>query len=337
MNVNKDLPTMLKVWALPLIGILAMLSVGFWSETASYFLFTHHLFWIIGITLLISPIAWTLRSSPTQKGGARSESPARRRTPEEVRAQREAFMAAKATRATGQAPASTSMPTPVPVLAAAPAVEKVAAPAIAKVAPKTKAAPPPSAPKAAAPAAEAIDSHITRRELLNYAWLASIALLSVETVDASLWFAFPSFKAGQFGGQFAIGAAVEVLPELNAAPIPYTDGKFWLVNLDTTARNGQSREGILALFKVCTHLGCLYEWVPVTDRFECPCHGSKFELTGDYISGPARRSLDRFVIQAIALDGSIKETDTEGNPLVITGDETLIIDTGKRILGAPVV
>ena len=80
MNVNKDLPTMLKVWALPLVGILAMLLVGFWSETASYFLFTHHLFWIIGITLLISPIAWTLRSSPTQKGGTRAETPAERLT-----------------------------------------------------------------------------------------------------------------------------------------------------------------------------------------------------------------------------------------------------------------
>jgi cytochrome b6-f complex iron-sulfur subunit len=77
----------------------------------------------------------------------------------------------------------------------------------------------------------------------------------------------------------------------------------------------------------------LYAWVDVTDRFECPCHGSKFELTGDYIEGPARRSLDRFVIRAIAPDGTVKETDAEGNPLVISGDETLVIDTGQRILG----
>ena len=75
----------------------------------------------------------------------------------------------------------------------------------------------------------------------------------------------------------------------------------------------------------------------MTNRFECPCHGSKFELTGDYISGPARRNLDRFVIQAIAPNGTIKETDAKGNPLVINGDEKLIVDTGKRILGAPVV
>jgi cytochrome b6-f complex iron-sulfur subunit len=232
-------------------------------------------------------------------------------------------MAAKVARVAGQAPA----------LTATPVVEKkVAAPAPAVV----KTAPPSPTPKTAIPATEAIDSHITRRELLNYAWLASLALFAVETVGLSLWFAFPNFKTGQFGGQFAIGAAVEVLPEVNAAPTPYTDGKFWLVNLDTTNRHDESRKGILALYKVCTHLGCLYEWVPVTHRFECPCHGSKFELTGDYISGPARRSLDRFVIQAVALDGSIKETDAEGRPLVVNGDETLIIDTGKRILGASI-
>lgn len=79
MNLNrKDLATMLKVWTLPLVGILAMLLLGFWSEIAGYFLFAHHLFWIIGITLLISPIAWTLRSSSTQRGGARAETPAER-------------------------------------------------------------------------------------------------------------------------------------------------------------------------------------------------------------------------------------------------------------------
>jgi cytochrome b6-f complex iron-sulfur subunit len=181
------------------------------------------------------------------------------------------------------------------------------------------------------------DPKITRRELLNYAWLASIGLFALETVGLSLWFAFPNFKAGQFGGQFNIGPATGVLPEVNAGPKAFTDGKFWLVNLDTKSPAGEPRKGIMAIFKVCTHLGCLYEWVTITNRFECPCHGSKFALTGDYLQGPARRSLDRFVIQAVSPDGKIKETDAEGHPLEINGDESLIIDTGKRILGKPVV
>ena len=84
---------------------------------------------------------------------------------------------------------------------------------------------PKPAPAEAVPA-RAADAMMTRREFLNYAWLASIALFACETVGLSLWFAFPNFRAGQFGGEFAIGAAVEVLPEVNTSPKAYTDGKF---------------------------------------------------------------------------------------------------------------
>ncbi len=177
------------------------------------------------------------------------------------------------------------------------------------------------------------ESNPTRREVLNYGWFGFIGLLGLQTVAASLWFAFPKFKAGQFGGEFTIGKASDMLPEVNAGPKPFADGKFWLVNIDTEI-NGELQKGVMAIYKVCTHLGCLYDWVPMTDRFECPCHGSKFELDGDYIAGPARRSLDRFVIKAVSPDGSVKETDAEGNPLEIEGDETLIVDTGQRILGS---
>ncbi|MBE7474044.1 MAG: Rieske 2Fe-2S domain-containing protein [Anaerolineales bacterium] len=258
-----------------------------------------------------------------------------KRSPEEIRAQREAFLAAKAAKAAGVA-----APAPKPA-EAAPAPAPAATPtAVEKPAPAPKpaaAATPKPAPAKAAPAEpEKIDPTVTRREFLNYAWLASIALLTVQGIGMGLWFAFPNFKEGQFGGNFPIGDAAGALPEVNSGPKAYVDGKFWLVNLDTEV-DGQSRKGIMAIYKVCTHLGCLYEWVPMTNRFECPCHGSKFQLSGDYIAGPARRSLDRFVIQAVAPDGSIKETDAEGNPLEINGDETLIIDTGRRILGAPVL
>jgi cytochrome b6-f complex iron-sulfur subunit len=265
------------------------------------------------------------------------QAPASKRTPEEIRAQREAFLAAKAAKAAGVAVAPPA-PAPKPVeaaLAPAPAAKPVEA---AKPAPKPRTAEevaPKPAPAKEAPA-EKIDPNITRREFLNYAWLASIALLTVQGIGLSLWFAFPNFKEGQFGGAFPIGDAAGALPEVNSGPKAYVDGKFWLINVDSEV-NGEPRKGVLAIYKVCTHLGCLYEWVPMTNRFECPCHGSKFQLSGDYISGPARRSLDRFVIQAVAPDGSIKETDPAGGPLEINGDETLVIDTGRRILGDPVL
>jgi cytochrome b6-f complex iron-sulfur subunit len=261
---------------------------------------------------------------------AKPASPQGKRSPEEIAAQREAFLAARAAKAAGQ---TAEAPAP------APAAEKVAAPPAPKptdgqpaAAPKPPPARPARAPRAAAAEPEPVGA-LTRREFLNYAWLASIALFTVETVGISLWFAFPNFLAGQFGGEFSIGQAVDVLPEVNADPIPFTDGKFWLVNLDTEGPNGEPRQGILALYKVCTHLGCLYDWADVTSRFECPCHGSKFSLTGDYLEGPAPRNLDRFVIRAISPDGAIKES-VEGEPLQLNGDEQLVIDTGNRIQGA---
>jgi len=252
-----------------------------------------------------------------------------KRSPEEIKAQREAWLAKKAAREAGQPvpEEKTAAPQKTAEAAAKPApVQKPAAkpakPAPAKPAAKKKAAPQPEA-----------DSNVSRREFLNYAWLASIALFSAQTVGLALWFAFPNFKEGEFGGEFPIGTAGNVLPETNSEPVAYTDGKFWLVDVDTEV-DGEPRRGALAIYKVCTHLGCLYEWVPMTGRFECPCHGSKFQLTGDYIAGPARRSLDRFVIKAVAPDGSIKETGPDGGPLVVNDDDTLIVDTGQRILGS---
>lgn len=54
-------------------------------------------------------------------------------------------------------------------------------------------------------------------------------------------------------------------------------------------------DGTLTAFSpLCTHLGCAYQWNSQQKQFSCPCHGSKFSLSGKVISGPAPRSLDRY-------------------------------------------
>lgn len=169
---------------------------------------------------------------------------------------------------------------------------------------------------------------INRREFLNYAWLASMGLLLAQTTGVGVLFTYPRFREGEFGGAFELGQANEVLPPQESVPVPFQDGKFWLVNLD---------QGVLALYKVCTHLGCLYAWSDINFRFECPCHGSKFELDGTYIEGPAPRSLDRFPVKALDAQGNeLATTDAEGNPIPVPSDARLVVDTGQRILGKPV-
>ncbi len=168
---------------------------------------------------------------------------------------------------------------------------------------------------------------LTRRELLNYAWLASLGILMVDIAGISFLFAMPRFKEGEFGGVFSLGPASE-LPPVNTPPVNNPKGRFWLT---------RSEDGVLALYKVCTHLGCLYNWNDQEGKFICPCHGSQFQYDGTYIRGPAPRSLDRFVVQVVSPDGRIlAETDPEtGGPVPIPDDPNVIVkvDTGRKILG----
>ena len=169
---------------------------------------------------------------------------------------------------------------------------------------------------------------LTRREFLNYAWLASLGFVFVVGVGgASYFFAFPRFKTGEFGGLFVLGNAGDVLPGPDDPPRHATGGKFWLSNV-----NG----AIVALYDVCVHLGCLYEWQTVSGRFECPCHGSKYTKAGKYIEGPAPRSLDRMVVEFVnATNQPIASTNAKGDPVTKPTDNTaqVIINTGKVIQG----
>jgi len=60
---------------------------------------------------------------------------------------------------------------------------------------------------------------------------------------------------------------------------------------------------IAALNIICTHLGCIPNWLPNERKFKCPCHGSGYYQNGINFEGPTPRPLERFKI--IVEDGIV--------------------------------
>ncbi|MFQ5422953.1 MAG: Rieske 2Fe-2S domain-containing protein [Phycisphaerae bacterium] len=62
---------------------------------------------------------------------------------------------------------------------------------------------------------------------------------------------------------------------------------FWIV---------REEDRIVALSIICTHLGCVPNWLPNDKKFKCPCHGSGYTYDGVNFEGPTPRPLERFKI-----------------------------------------
>lgn len=59
----------------------------------------------------------------------------------------------------------------------------------------------------------------------------------------------------------------------------------------------------VAFSAICTHLGCIVQWLPDQGEFLCPCHAGRFAPDGKVLSGPPPRPLE--ALPAIVSDDQL--------------------------------
>lgn len=133
---------------------------------------------------------------------------------------------------------------------------------------------------------------LDRRQFMLFAWVASLAALGIQTAVALLNFFKPREQSGGFGG-LVLAGLVEEFPPGTVEHVPA--GQFYISHL--------SDYGLIALWHRCTHLGCTVPWQEEENRFNCPCHSSFFDSSGEVTGGPAPRPLDLFPLEII--DGEV--------------------------------
>jgi len=204
-----------------------------------------------------------------------------------------------------------------------------------------------------AESAELAKRGLSRRRVLRLAVGAGLALVGAEATYGALTMLYPNL-AGQFGSVITLKPKSNYVPapqgkfNLDSAGVFYEqDAKAYIMHLDPTGGtvfllHGQQlvnqmaaeswvkdSDGTywVALYQVCVHLGCKYPFRNDCQSFKCPCHGSHYNVDGEYLDGPAPRSADRFAMSFVS-----------GNVTVNTGKLNQHVerpDAQTRILQPP--
>ncbi|RLL48258.1 FAD-dependent oxidoreductase [Oceanobacillus piezotolerans] len=93
----------------------------------------------------------------------------------------------------------------------------------------------------------------------------------------------------------------DVAKHLLKGKLEFTDNSIEKLQPDeaTITRIDGQRTGVykdkhnklFAVDTTCTHLGCEVEWNSGDRSWDCPCHGSRFSITGEVMEGPAKKPL----------------------------------------------
>ena len=165
------------------------------------------------------------------------------------------------------------------------------------------------------------ERYITRKQFLGKALGGTFgAFMGIQAL-AWLGFLWPKVSGG-FGSKVDAGKIEDLknqiiqadgsvipafIPEARAYVLPFSDSTAG----DSQFTDGSTiADGLVAVYQRCVHLGCRVPWCNSSQGFECPCHGSKYNMVGEYYAGPAPRNLDRFVVNVSSSGKLIIDTGT---------------------------
>jgi cytochrome b6-f complex iron-sulfur subunit len=167
-------------------------------------------------------------------------------------------------------------------------------------------------------AADSTRARLARRHFLRRSMLAVSGLSATVMIAGALHMLYPNLD-GQFGGLLDVGSRAGfpvATPEnfkLNQTGVFYQIiAKTFIVHLAKEAQylaagsllEAQLEEEQfvrdpdgsywLALYQRCVHLGTPVIFRNDCTSFKCPSHGTHYHCDGEYLDGPAPRSMDRF-------------------------------------------
>jgi cytochrome b6-f complex iron-sulfur subunit len=160
---------------------------------------------------------------------------------------------------------------------------------------------------------------ISRRKFFNRSIIVLMGLSLSGFGAAILAFLWPMPKGG-FGSKIRVGSVADISAKITASKgfLYSAEGRMWMTNYPVSAVEKAKQvypaavlpsmeAGIVALYQKCPHLGCRVPSCATSQWFECPCHGSQYNMAGEKKGGPAPRGMDRF---ATSVTGGVLTVDT---------------------------
>jgi Rieske Fe-S protein len=110
-------------------------------------------------------------------------------------------------------------------------------------------------------------------------------------------------------------------PSLDLDTLGPGEGKVF-ANRDEPVAVYRDDEGeVHAVSAVCTHMGCQVSWNDGERSWDCPCHGSRFDVDGSVLETPANDSLESIDLEELSRDEPrVSRTDPDAPDSAPGGD-----------------